>query len=71
MTAPGQLRSVLIVLSMGMILIPSFECLRMKPPALTVADVLRTLLPFWVFALVHLCIDTGRKLERAEREKRE
>ncbi len=71
MTVSEPLRTILIVLCMGMILFPSFECLRSRPPALTLTEVLQTTSPFWVFALVRLCIDAGRKLERerADREK--
>ncbi len=69
MTVPEPLRTVLIIVCMGTILVPSFECLRMRPPAFTVMDVVHTLLPFWLFVLVWLSIDAGRARERANQEK--
>ena len=71
MTVPEPLRSILIVVCMGSILVPSFECLRTRPVAFTVMDVVHTLLPFWLFVLVHLSIDAGRARERAARTRRD
>ena len=69
MSLPEPLRTALIVVCMGMILVPSFECLRTRPPAWTVTDVAQTLLPFWLFVLVRLCLDAGHVRERQDREK--
>ncbi len=70
MTLPGPLRAAGIILCIVMIAAPSIACFRVVPAgALKAMDFLHVLLPFWLLVLVHLCIDAGRRLERAERER--